>query len=102
MTALISPTSMTVEKIRQKIIPVLQPYGVTRVGLFGSAARGELRAGSDIDILVDITKNISLLEFVAIKLRLEEQLGRKVDLVEYRTLKPALKEKIIRQQLILL
>jgi len=93
---------MTIAEIREKIIPILQPYDVTRVGLFGSAATGQLRDDSDIDILVDITSDISLLEFVALKHRLEERLGRAVDLVEYRALKPALRAKILRHQVVLL
>lgn len=93
---------MTIEEIRNKIIPVLQPYGVQRVGLFGSAARGEMGPDSDIDILVDIKKDISLLDFVEIKQKLEEQLGRKVDLVEYQTIKPSLKDAILQNQVVLL
>ena len=93
---------MTVEDIRNKILPILLPYGVERAGLFGSAARGEARADSDIDILVDIEKDISLFEFVAIKQKLEEELGRKVDLIEYQTIKPSLKDKILQSQVILI
>ncbi len=44
-----------------------------------------MREDSDIDILVEIEKDISLLDFVGLKLEIEEALGRKVDLVEYNT-----------------
>ncbi|MEK9180628.1 MAG: nucleotidyltransferase family protein [Patescibacteria group bacterium] len=93
---------MTLEEIKNRVIPILKPYGVSRVGLFGSAVRGEMRKDSDIDILVDMNKNISLFEFVGIKQKLEARLGRKVDLVEYHTLKPALKDKILQNQVVLL
>ena len=93
---------MTIEEIKTKALSVLQSHGASRVGLFGSAARGEMRDDSDIDILVDIQNDISLLEFVGIKQELEEELGRKVDLVEYDTIKPSLKENILRNQVILL
>ena len=93
---------MSVEEIRSKILPILQSYGASRVGLFGSAARGDMNAESDVDILVDIPKNISLFDFVEIKQRLEEILEKKVDLVEYQTLKPVLREKILQQQMVLL
>ena len=93
---------MTPKEIAAKIIPILKSYGAKRASLFGSAARGEMKNDSDIDILVDIEKNISLLEFVKIKQLLEEKLGRKVDLVEYQTLKPALKDKILAEQVSIL
>ena len=59
---------------------------------------GEIEEDSDIDILVEIEDNISLLDFLGIKLEIEEILKRKVDLVEYSTIKPLLKEKIIKEQ----
>lgn len=89
------------EKIRQvkeKILPILQRYGVKRVGLFGSFVREEMSEDSDIDILVEIEEDISLLDFVGLKLEIEEALGRKVDLVEYSTIKPLLRERILSEQ----
>ena len=93
---------MTVEEIRNKVVPLLQTYGAARVGLFGSAARGTMGPDSDIDILVDLPQRIGLLDFVGIKLELETILGKKVDLVEYQALKPALREKILQHQTVLL
>lgn len=91
-----------IEDIKRKILPILKRYGVTRVGLFGSFVRGEIRKDSDIDILVKIDKDISLLDFVGLKLEIEEALGEKVDLVEYDTIKPILKERILNEQVIIL
>lgn len=92
----------TIDEIKRKILPILQRYGVTRVGLFGSWVRGEIREDSDIDILVEIEKDISLLDFVGLKLEIEEVLGRKIDLVEYSTIKPLLRERILKEQVIIL
>ncbi len=91
-----------IEDIKRKILPILKRYGVKRVGLFGSFVRGEIRKDSDIDILVKIDKDISLLDFVGLKLEIEEALGKKVDLVEYDTIKPILKERILNEQVIIL
>jgi len=91
-----------IEQIRQKILPILQRYGVKKVGLFGSYVRGQMSADSDIDILVEIEKDISLLDFVRLKLEIEEALNRKVDLVEYDTIKPLLRERILNEQVIIL
>ena len=93
---------MTPKEIAKKIIPILRSYGAKKASVFGSAARGEAKNGSDIDILVDIKKDISLLEFIKMKQLLEKKLGRKVDLVEYQTLKPALKDKILSEQVSIL
>ena len=63
---------MYIEEVKQKINPILQRYGVKRAGLFGSCVRGEMSEDSDIDILVEIDANISLLDFVGIKLEIED------------------------------
>ncbi len=57
-----------------------------------------MKESRDIDILVEIEKDISLLDFVALKLELEETLGRRVDLAEYDTIKPRIKERIQKEQ----
>jgi len=57
-------------------MPVLRKYGVKRVSIFGLAVRGEMKENNDIDILVEINRDISLLDFVALKLELEDVLGQ--------------------------
>ena len=90
------------QQIKQSILPILRRYGVSRAALFGSAIRGQMRSESDIDILVQIDKDISLLEFVGLKLDLEEALKRNVDLGEYETIKPLIRERILKEQEIIL
>ena len=87
---------MTLDEIKEKILPVLQKYEVTKAGIFGSFARGEAGDDSDVDILVEIASRISLLDFVGLKLELEDILGRKVDLGEYSTIKPIIREQVLR------
>ncbi len=53
---------------------------------------------SDIDILVDFPEAIGLFEFVGLKQELEELLGRKVDLVQYRAIKPLIRERILKEE----
>ncbi|MBU4580469.1 nucleotidyltransferase family protein [Patescibacteria group bacterium] len=93
---------MSLILLKKKSIPILKRYGVSRAAVFGSFARNQMRRSSDIDILIDIKKDISLLDFVGLKLEIEEALGKKVDLVEYETIKPLIKERIIREQLVIL
>ena len=89
-------------EIKEKIRPIMKRYGVKKVALFGSLVRGEMREDSDIDILVEIERDISLLDFIGLKIEIEEALGRKVDLVEYCTIKPLLKDKILEEQVVIL
>lgn len=93
---------MNIGQLSDTIIPLLKTHGVTHAGIFGSAARGEMDNHSDIDIIVDIGNEIGLLQFVGLQHLLEERLGRRVDLVEYQTLKPALKDKILRETVTLI
>ncbi len=94
--------SAAVEQIKKKIVPILSKYKAKRAALFGSAAKGTMGKDSDIDILVELKKDLSLLDFVGIKLELEASLKRKVDLVEYETIKPALRKHILSGQISIL
>ena len=80
------------EKIGRKITPILKKHRVTKAGIFGSFARGEQKKKSDVDVLVKIKGRMGLFEFVELKLKLEEIIGRKVDLVEYSVIKPRIKK----------
>ncbi len=89
---------MSIRTIRSRLAPILRKHSIRRAGIFGSAARGSVRKDSDIDVLVKIEKNISLFDFVGIQLEMEKALGKKVDLVEYGTIKPALKQRILAEE----
>ncbi len=102
MTAKKTGNSLNLKELNEKILPILREYNVKKAGLFGSYVRGELKEGSDIDILVEIGEDISLLDFVGLKLEIEEALGRNVDLVEYCTIKPMLRERILQEQVVVL
>lgn len=86
------------EQIKKKTIPVLKKAGVIRSSIFGSYVRGEQTANSDIDILIEMPESKSLLDFVELQLQLEDVLGIKVDLGEYQTIKPRLKDSILSNQ----
>jgi hypothetical protein len=68
---------------------------VARLGLFGSFARDEARNNSDVDLLVDLDRH-TFDRYMDLKLRLEDLLGRRVDLVLEDRIKPALRERILR------
>ncbi len=74
-------------------------FGVRALYLFGSVARGTARQASDVDLLVDFEGPASFDAFMGLKLFLEDLLGRDVDLVTRRALKPRLREPIEREAL---
>lgn len=81
----------------QGAVPDLRAHAVKELWLFGSAAREELRASSDVDILVDLSAPVTLFEFARLRRHLESLLGRPVDLVTRDALKPQLRERILRE-----
>jgi len=89
---------MSIEEVKRLVVPILKKHGVTKAGIFGSLARGEAGWDSDIDILVRIEQNISLLDFIGLKQKIEDALGQKVDLVEYEAIKPLIRERVLREQ----
>jgi hypothetical protein len=91
-----------VQNIAERIVPILRRRGIRKAGVFGSIVRGEDSDQSDIDVLVELPRGLSLLDFVSIKLELERTLGRKVDLIEYAGLKPRIRERILREEVAIL
>lgn len=102
MKGIVQAMKRNIEEIKDKIVPVLKRHDVVRAALFGSFVRGEAKKGSDIDILVEFKGEKSLLDLVALKLELEDLLRREVDVVEYSTIHPLLKERILKEQVIML
>ena len=89
---------MSVTEIKSKVLPVLRKHRVDRASLFGSVVRGEDTPGSDIDLLVEMPPEASLLDLAGLKLDLEELLDREVDVVTYRSLHPLLRDRILAEQ----
>lgn len=78
-------------------------YGVEEIGVFGSFARGDNDENSDIDIAIELNQKIpvGLFEFAGMRFYLEGVLGRKVDLVTKKGIKPLIREKILNQLVII-
>lgn len=82
--------------IRQHRDVLAERYGIAVVGIFGSYVRDQQGQQSDIDLLADILRPISLLELVGAELYLNEVLEVKVDLVPKRDVREELRETILR------
>ncbi len=89
----------TIDQIKERIIPLLKEAGVLRASLFGSYVRGEQTEESDIDILIEFPEGKSLLDLVDLEMKLEQTLGRKVDVLTYTSVSPYLTEYIQKDQL---
>ncbi|MBS3076043.1 nucleotidyltransferase domain-containing protein [Candidatus Pacearchaeota archaeon] len=88
-----------IEKIKKKIIPVLKEFKVTKAGIFGSYARGEQKKNSDLDILIKIHNDAGLLTLIGLKLELQKVIKRKVDLVEYETIRKEVRENMLNDEI---
>jgi hypothetical protein len=81
---------------RQEVLRIAGKYGASRVRVFGSMARGEADAASDVDFLVELEPGRSLLDLGGLQFELEALLGRPVDVVTGRGLKPRIRERVLR------
>ena len=79
--------------LREQHSALSRRYPIQRMALFGSWARGDAREDSDVDILVDVDPSIGL-RFVELGDELEKALGRRVDLISRRAVKPSLWQRI--------
>lgn len=84
-------------RIKNSLPDLVKNYQVKRLGIFGSVARGEDKAKSDIDILVSFTSPPGLFEFIRLEDYLSDLLNRKVDLVTKKAIKPIIRDKVLRE-----
>ena len=78
-----------------------QKYKARVVGLFGSFAREEEKAESDVDVLVSFEKGANLLHLVGLSLFLEEKLHRPVDVVPHDSIRKEIRDDILREAIYL-
>jgi predicted nucleotidyltransferase len=79
------------------ILRIAAQYGARNLRVFGSVARGDDRSESDVDLLVEMDSDRSLLDIVGLNQDLEELLNRGVDALTDASLHPALCERILAE-----
>lgn len=89
---------MDLQKTKEQIGLLIKKYNISKAALFGSIVTGSMKEDSDIDLLVDMPKNSSLFDMLRVKVDLENHLGRKVDVVQYKAIKTRLKNEILSHQ----
>jgi predicted nucleotidyltransferase len=82
MLVIMRTTSEYIHLLKQFKASYAETYGIKKLGLFGSAARGELHEGSDVDVVYEGEPNILLRS--RMKTQLEALFGCRVDVVRYR------------------
>lgn len=92
-----------IENNIDKIIDVCKKHHVDSISLFGSAAMNTMSEDSDIDLLVEFSDEIDVLDYAdnyfSLKDQLQDMLDRKIDLISNRSLKnPVLKEEVFRSK----
>ena len=77
---------LSLDDIKNTVMPICTEYPIRKIGIFGSYARGQADEESDIDLVIEFDGEIGLLAFSGLKVRLENALKRKIDLVEPETM----------------
>ena len=90
-------TEQLVQSKREDILRVAAHHGAYNIRVFGSVARGEAGEGSDIDLLVDLEPNRSLLDLGGLQVDLEALLERRVDVVTEAGLYWLLRRRILKE-----
>jgi predicted nucleotidyltransferase len=87
------------ERLAQGKVELQERFGVTRLALFGSTARGEAGADSDVDVLVTFDGPATSKRYFGVQFYLEDLLGCAVDLVTEKALRPELRPYIEQEKI---
>lgn len=82
---------------KEEIIQIANSHGAYNIRIFGSVARNEATDTSDIDLIVDIGENLSFFFPGGLVLELEKLLGKKVDIVTEKSLKPRIRDNVLKE-----
>ncbi|HEX3044347.1 MAG TPA: nucleotidyltransferase family protein [Bacillota bacterium] len=94
--------NLSLEKIKQLVIPALKRHDVAHAAIFGSFVHGAQKEDSDVDILIEYNNDHkTLLDLVGLELELGDILGRPADVLTYDSLHPLIKENALKEQVVL-
>ena len=93
----------SISSIKKKAVPILKKHSVKRASIFGSFARGCAKPSSDVDLLIEYKgSDKSLFDLVDLKSDLEKSLNRKVDIITFKSIYWAIRERILAEQVVIL
>jgi hypothetical protein len=82
---------------REEVLRIAARHGARKVRIFGSFARGDASERSDVDFLVVLDEDRSLMDHAALLVELQELLGRNVDVAPEGCLRPKVRERVLRE-----
>jgi len=83
------------KKYQQLLLPILNRYSIKRASIFGSVAKGNMNANSDVDLLIEAGAGFTLFEMLRLENEISELIQRKVDLVEFSAIKPSIRDEVL-------
>jgi len=86
-----------IESKREEILKIAAEYGALNVRVFGSVSRSEAGPESDVDFLIELEPGRTLLDHAALYLELKQLLGREVDVVTEKGLRPKIRDRVLRE-----
>lgn len=95
------PLDQSIKKLRKEILEIAARHGVTSIRVFGSAARGEIGADSDVDFLVEAGEDTTPFFPGGLIADLEDILGRKVDVAEPDGLHWVIRDQVMKEAIAL-
>jgi len=91
----------TLDEIKRLITPIAQQFGIEKLALFGSYARGDQNEDSDLDFLIKKGSLRGMFQFCGFINRLEDELGVHVDVLTYDSLQDSLIQDAIKDEVVL-
>ena len=91
---------LTIEEIKKAVVPICERYGVERLSLFGSYARGEADDKSDVDLMVDLGRPMGF-EFFGFYGDIERALGIETDLLSRNGTRQKFLDKIAKDEVLI-
>jgi len=91
----------SVEELRSIVAPVAEKYGVDKVYLFGSVARGDYNDNSDYDFYIEADKIKSIFKITGFRLDLRDAIGHEIDVVSTKRIDPEFMNNIMAEGILL-
>ena len=93
---------MQLDSIKALLLGILKKYPVAKAAVFGSFARNEANNQSDVDLLIETSRPVTLFDVLRLEKELGEALHRKIDVVEYSALKPSIRQNVLKEAIAIL
>ena len=91
--------NIKIQQFADQILPILKRRGVLKASIFESVVHRTESPDSDLDLLLEYRKGMTLLDVAALKSELEKALGKRIDLASPKYLHPRIKDQVLKEQI---